>query len=90
MNTNMAGFRWFSKFFAFFGPWKKVASALDGLRLNPPNGIYHSLVIVFAAVGSLGGRLFWRGYLWFISVLYTCCWLLLLFHGTVEGMIPSY
>ena len=34
MNTNMTGLRWFSQFFAFFVPWKKVvASASEGLTL---------------------------------------------------------
>ena len=30
MNTNMTGFGWFSKVFAFFLPWTKVASAWKG------------------------------------------------------------
>ena len=31
MNTNMTGFRWFSKIFASLCFWKKVAPALEGL-----------------------------------------------------------
>ena len=30
INTNMTGFRWFSKIFAFL-LWRKVSSALEGL-----------------------------------------------------------
>ena len=32
MSTNMTGFRLFSKIFGFFVLWRKVASALEGLR----------------------------------------------------------
>ena len=32
MNTNMTGFRWFSKKDCILVIWKKVASALEGLR----------------------------------------------------------
>ena len=35
MNTNLTGFRWFSNTFCIFLPWAKVASALQGLMLNP-------------------------------------------------------
>ena len=31
MNTNMTGFRWFSKIFCLFVLWTKVASAVVGL-----------------------------------------------------------
>ena len=34
MNTNMTGFRWFSKLFTFFLQWTKVASAGKGLRAS--------------------------------------------------------
>ena len=33
MNSNMTGFRWFSKIFVFLVLWAKVASALEGLKL---------------------------------------------------------
>ena len=32
MNSNITGFRWFSKVFASFVLWMKVASALEGLK----------------------------------------------------------
>ena len=32
MNTNMAGFRWFSKLKCILVLWKKVAAALEGLN----------------------------------------------------------
>ena len=32
MNTNMTGFRWFSKVIASYVLWTKVASALKGLK----------------------------------------------------------
>ena len=34
MNTNITGFRWFSKIFASLSFWTKVASALEGLSLT--------------------------------------------------------
>ena len=33
LDTNMTGFKWFSKDFCIFVLWAKVASALEGLRL---------------------------------------------------------
>ena len=32
MNTNMTGFRWFSKFFCVLVLWSKVASAFGGVK----------------------------------------------------------
>ena len=32
MNTNMTGFKWFSKILAFFVFWTKVVPALEGLN----------------------------------------------------------
>ena len=34
MNTNMRGFRWFSKINCVFNLWTKVASALEGLTYS--------------------------------------------------------
>ena len=47
MNTNMAGFRWFSKNLGILMLWMKVASALEGLRQINQVNILLPLFTVF-------------------------------------------
>ena len=63
MNTNMIGFRWFSKIFASFTTvlWTKVASALEGLNqvstYSKKKQIMFSLSIFLVLFGVLGNFL---------------------------------
>ena len=45
MNTNMTGFRWFSKNICILVLWTKVASALEGLKLTLLCKIIHQSVV---------------------------------------------
>ena len=42
VNTNMTGFRRFSKIFCILALWTKVASALEGICFGVRKYIYHS------------------------------------------------
>ena len=55
MNTNMTGFRWFSKIFGNFIPvlWMKIASALEGhFEQNKQKDVKFSLFIVVTVFSS--------------------------------------
>ena len=43
MNTNMIGFRWFSKNICVLVLWTKVASALEGLRVLVETAVWNYL-----------------------------------------------
>ena len=50
MNTNMTGFRWFSKNLCILVLWAKVASALEGLSINDYCYIYFYYILYGTAI----------------------------------------
>ena len=61
MNTNMTGFRWFSKNLCVLVLWAKVISALEGLsglslRLSVSSRVYQELNERFPMTYDSGGQ----------------------------------